>query len=481
MKGVRYRRIDAQRWEIPRVGGMRVPGLVFAEEGMLPDIEKDQSPHQVANVAHLPGILRYSMAMPDIHWGYGFPIGGVAAMDMDEGVISPGGVGYDINCGVRLAMLEIPREEIVANQERIASAIARDIPCGVGAGASLAISPKEEIEVLRGGARFLVRKKGIGDESHLERCEENGAIEDADPDAVSERARARGRFQLGSLGSGNHFLEIDVVAEIFDEEVARDFGLTVGQTAILIHCGSRGLGHQVCDDFIREMGRAFAQQYPEVPDRQLVCAPIRSGVGRRYVGAMNAAANFAWANRHMLMIRAAESLERVFGKGPRDVGLRLVYDVSHNMAKFEMHEVDGRPLRVCVHRKGATRAFPAGHPQVPEAYRATGQPVLIPGDMGRGSFVLVGTERAMEETFGSTCHGAGRRKSRGEAKRNVNVRALEDELRGQGVIVRAKERGTLGEEAPLAYKDVGEVVRVVDDAGISRRVARLRPLVVIKG
>ncbi len=481
MKGIHYRRVDAQRWEIPRTGGMRVPGLVFAEEGMLPDIEKDQSPHQVANVAHLPGILRYSMAMPDIHWGYGFPIGGVAAMDMDEGVISPGGVGYDINCGVRLATLEIPREEIVANQERIASAIARDIPCGVGAGCSLAMSPREELEVLREGARYLVRKKGIGDESHLERCEENGAIEDADPEALSERALARGRLQLGSLGSGNHFLEIDTVAEIFDEEVARDFGLALGQTAILIHCGSRGLGHQVCDDSIREMGRAFAERYPEIPDRQLVCAPIRSGAGRRYVGAMNAAANFAWANRHMLMIRTAESLERVFGKGPRDIGLRLVYDVSHNMAKFEMHEVEGRPLRVCVHRKGATRAFPAGHPQVPDAYRATGQPVLIPGDMGRGSFVLVGTERAMEETFGSTCHGAGRRMSRGEAKRGVNVRALEDELRGQGVIVRAKERGTLGEEAPLAYKDVGDVVRVVDDAGISRRVARLKPLVVIKG
>jgi tRNA-splicing ligase RtcB len=481
MKEIRYRRLDAQRWEIPRTGGMRVPGLVFAEEGMLPDIQKDQSPHQVANVAHLPGILRYSMAMPDIHWGYGFPIGGVAAMDVDEGVISPGGVGYDINCGVRLATLEIPREEIVANQERIASAIAADIPCGVGAGCSLALSPREEIDVLRGGARYLVRKKGIGEESHLEHCEENGAIEEADPKAVSERARERGRKQLGSLGSGNHFLEIDTVAEIFDEEVAGDFGLALGQTAILIHCGSRGLGHQVCDDFLREMGRAFSARYPEVPDRQLVCAPIRSEIGRRYVSAMNAAANFAWANRHMLMIRAAETLERALGIGPRDVGLRLVYDVSHNMAKFETHDVDGIRRGVCVHRKGATRAFPAGHPQVPEAYRATGQPVFIPGDMGRGSFVLVGTERAMAETFGSTCHGAGRRKSRGEAKRGVNVRALEEDLRGQGVVVRAKERATLGEEAPLAYKDVGEVVRVVDDAGLSRRVARLKPLVVIKG
>jgi tRNA-splicing ligase RtcB len=480
VKGIRYERVDAFRWEIPRTGGMRVPGLVFAEEAMLPDIERDQSPHQVANVAHLPGILRYSMAMPDIHWGYGFPIGGVAAMDVGEGVISPGGVGYDINCGVRLATLDIPRERIAAGAERVAAALASEIPAGVGAGASLALSARDEREVLRNGARFLV-EKGIGEESHLEHCEENGAMADADPSAVSERALERGRSQLGSLGSGNHFLEIDVVSEIFDEEVARDFGLALDQTAILIHCGSRGLGHQVCDDFLREMGREFAQRFPDVPDRQLVCAPIRSETGRRYVAAMNAAANFAWANRHMLMIRTAESLGRALGIGPRDVGLRLVYDVSHNMAKFETHEVDGRRVPVCVHRKGATRAFPAGHPQVPAAYRATGQPVIIPGDMGRGSFVLVGEERAMHETFGSSCHGAGRQKSRGEAKRKVNVRALEEELRAQGVTVLARERSTLGEEAPLAYKDVDDVVRVVHGAGLSRRVARLKPLIVIKG
>jgi len=480
VKGIRYSRIDEFRWEIPRCGGMRVPGLVFAEEGMLPDIERDQSPHQVANVAHLPGILRYSMAMPDIHWGYGFPIGGVAAMDVEEGVISPGGVGYDINCGVRLATLEIPRADVVANAERIAAALASDIPCGVGAGCSLALSERDEREVLRKGARFLV-EKGIGDASHLEHCEENGGMENAEPESLSARALERGRNQLGSLGSGNHFIEIDAVSEIFDEEVARDFGLAIDQTAILIHCGSRGLGHQVCDDFLREMRRGFGERHAEIPDRQLVCAPIRSEAGRRYVGAMNASANFAWANRHMLMIRAAESLERVFGRGPRDVGLRLVYDVSHNMAKFETHEVDGRRVDVCVHRKGATRAFPAGHPSVPAAYRATGQPVLIPGDMGRGSFVLVGEEGAMRDTFGSSCHGAGRQMSRGEARRRVNVRTLEDDLRGRGVVVRAKERATLGEEAPLAYKDVGDVVRVVGGAGLSRRVARLTPLVVIKG
>jgi len=480
MKGIYYKQLDAFRWEIPRAGKMRVPGMIFAREPMLPDIEKDQSAQQVANVAHLPGILRYSMAMPDIHWGYGFPIGGVAAMDVDEGVISPGGVGYDINCGVRLATIDIPREEIVARADAVAAALARDIPCGVGAGASIALSRRDESEVLRKGARYLVGR-GIGHSSDLDHCEENGCIAGADPECVSDRALERGRNQLGSLGSGNHFLEVDFVSEIFDADVARDFGLGLGQTAILIHCGSRGLGHQVCDDSIREMMRDFVARFPDVPDRQLVCAPIRSSSGERYVGAMNAAANFAWANRHLLMVRAAESIARLFGIGPGRLRLRLVYDVSHNMAKFETHTVGGRSVRVCVHRKGATRAFPPGHAQIPEAYRATGQPVLIPGDMGRGSFVLVGTERSMTESFGSSCHGAGRLRSRGDARRRVDVGALEGELGAQGVVVRAKDRRTLGEEAPLAYKDVGEVVETVVGAGISRRVARLRPIVVIKG
>ncbi len=480
MKGIYYKQLDTFRWEIPRVGKMRVPGLIFARESMLPDIEKDQSPQQVANVAHLPGILRYSMAMPDIHWGYGFPIGGVAAMDVDDGVISPGGVGYDINCGVRLATINIPREEIAARADAIASALTRDIPCGVGAGSSLALSRHDETEVLRMGARYLVGR-GIGHSSDLDHCEENGCIAGADPDCLSERARERGRNQLGSLGSGNHFLEIDFVSEIFDAGVAREFGLDLDQAAILIHCGSRGLGHQVCDDSIRAMMREFIARFPDVPDRQLVCAPIRSSSGERYIGAMNAAANFAWANRHLLMVRAAESVARVFGIGVGKLGLRLVYDVSHNMAKFETHTVGGKNVRVCVHRKGATRAFPPGHAQIPEAYRDTGQPVLIPGDMGRGSFVLVGTEQSMAESFGSSCHGAGRLRSRGDARRRVDIGALEEELRVQGVVVRAKERSTLGEEAPLAYKDVGDVVDTVAGAGISRRVARLRPMVVIKG
>lgn len=306
-------------------------------------------------------------------------------------------------------------------------------------------------------------------------------MEGADPAAVSQRARERGRNQLGSLGSGNHFLEIDAVSEIFDADAARGFGLALDQTAILIHCGSRGLGHQVCDDFIREMMRGFSARFPEVPDRQLVCAPIRSSSGERYIGAMNAAANFAWANRHLLMLRTAESLARVLGLAPSRLGLRLVYDVSHNMAKLETHDVGGKRMRVCVHRKGATRAFAPGHPQIPEAFRKIGQPVLIPGDMSRGSFVLAGTARSMVETFGSSCHGAGRLRSRGESRRRVDVLALEEELSAQGVVVRAKERSTLGEEAPLAYKDVGDVVEVVDGAGLSRRVARLRPMIVIKG
>jgi tRNA-splicing ligase RtcB len=480
MQGLAYKRLDEFRWEIPRTGGMRVPGLVFAREEMLPDIASDESARQVANVAHLPGILRYSMAMPDVHWGYGFPIGGVAAMDVDEGVVSPGGVGYDINCGVRLATLRVPRDEIARNAERLATALARDIPCGVGAGSSLPLNVPETRDVLRRGAGFLVAR-GIGEQHDLEHCEERGCLGGADPSAVSERALDRGRVQLGSLGSGNHFLEIDVVSEIHDERTAAAFGLARDQTAILIHCGSRGLGHQVCDDSLRAMRHAFASRYPAIPDRQLTCAPIRSPIGERYIGAMNAAANFAWANRHLLMVRTAESIGRALAIGPRDVGLRLVYDVSHNMAKFETHEVDGRPVRVCVHRKGATRAFPAGHAQVPAAYRTTGQPVLIPGDMGRGSFVLAGTDGALRESFGSSCHGAGRRRSRGDARRRVNVRDLEEEMRARGVTVRAKERGTLGEEAPLAYKDVADVVGVIAGAGLSRRVARPAPLVVIKG
>jgi tRNA-splicing ligase RtcB len=480
MKGIYYKQLDEFRWEIPRVGRMRVPGLIFARESMLPDIEKDQSPQQVANVAHLPGIVRYSMAMPDIHWGYGFPIGGVAAMDVDEGVISPGGVGYDINCGVRLATLTVPREEIAARAADISAALMRDIPCGVGAGSSLDLSAKEELDVLRKGVRFLVGK-GLGHSSDLEHCEEHGCMEGADPAAVSQRARERGRTQLGSLGSGNHFLEIDTVSEIFDADAARGFGLALDQTAILIHCGSRGLGHQVCDDFMREMMSGFAARFPDVPDRQLVCAPIRSSSGERYIGAMNAAANFAWANRHLLMLRTAESIARVLGMAPSRIGLRLVYDVSHNMAKLETHDVGERRMRVCVHRKGATRAFAPGHPQIPDAYRKIGQPVLIPGDMGRGSFVLAGTARSMVESFGSSCHGAGRLRSRGEAKRRVDVRALQEELSSQGVVVRAKERATLGEEAPLAYKDVGDVVDAIHGAGLSRRVARLRPMIVIKG
>ena len=477
---IRLEKIDDFRWRIPRVGKMRVEGIIYADDILLGGIHEDESPQQVANVAHLPGIQKYSLAMPDIHWGYGFPIGGVAAFDWQEGVISPGGVGYDINCGTRLIRTNLSVQDLKPKIQDLVKVLFQQIPSGVGSKGDLRLSAQDLRQVLQQGSAWAV-KKGYGSTEDLDRTEDRGCMEGADPGVISERALERGRPQLGTLGSGNHFLEVGFVEEVYDPEVSRLFGLRKDQVTVLIHSGSRGLGYQVCDDFLKKMGERVRQLGLDLPDRQLACDFISSPTGRAYFSGMACAANYAWANRQMLMHWTREVFERVLQMSPRDLGMQLVYDVCHNIAKREWHHIAGELREVCVHRKGATRAFPPGHPDVPEAYRSVGQPVLIPGDMGRYSYVLVGTEKAMEETFGSTCHGAGRVQSRTQAKKASKGRPLLRELEDRGIYVMAASRGTLGEEAPEAYKDVNQVVEVVHRAGISRRVARLRPWGVIKG
>jgi tRNA-splicing ligase RtcB len=461
---------------------MRVPGRVYSAGPPAPD---DPALQQVANVAHLPGILRFSLAMPDIHWGYGFPIGGVAAVDAEHGAVSPGGVGYDINCGVRVVTTGLHEDEIRPALPALAAALQRDVPAGVGSSSALSrLSDRELDEVLRDGARWAVRRGFAAAADDAERCEEGGRLPGADPEAVSARARARGADQVGTLGSGNHFLEVDRVAEILDPVAAEAFGLLPGAVAVQIHSGSRGLGHQVCDEALDALARAparFGPDYAALPDPQLACAPVRSEEGQRYLAAMSAAANFAWANRQVMTGLVVRALASTLGSSEARLGARLLYDVCHNVAKLEDHEVDGRVRRTLVHRKGATRAFGPGDPRVPEAYRAVGQPVLVPGDMGRCSWVLAGTAKAMADTFGSSCHGAGRLLSRGEALRRARGRSIAGELRARGIEVRARAAKTLGEEMSEAYKDVSRVVAVMHGAGISRLVARLEPLAVVKG
>lgn len=474
-------RIDEYRWRVPRRGAMRTEGLVFANERLLRDIRGDESLRQVSNVAHLPGIVGRSIAMPDVHWGYGFPIGGVAAFDSEEGVVSPGGVGYDINCGVRCLASDLPAEDLRERSRELAEALFRAIPSGVGSSRRDLRLGKEELRrVLRDGAGWAVAR-GFGEREDLQRIEEEGCLEGADPSAVSERALERGRSQVGTVGSGNHFVEVQEVEEIYHPRAAELMGLREGRVAVTIHSGSRGLGYQVCDDSLKTMLRAAARYGIELPDRQLCCAPLRSGEGRRYLGAMAAAANYAFANRQMMAHDVRETLERALGLAPREHGLRTVYDVCHNVAKMETHQLADGPGRVCVHRKGATRAFPPGHEAVPALYREVGQPVLIPGDMGRYSFVLVGAPGAMEEAFGSTCHGAGRVMSRSRAVKASQGRPIVRELEERGIVVRSAGRRTLLEEVPEAYKDVQDVVEVVAGAGLARKVARLRPMVVVKG
>jgi tRNA-splicing ligase RtcB (3'-phosphate/5'-hydroxy nucleic acid ligase) len=474
---IQLRQESEVRWRIEPHGDMRVPGVVFTSEALLPDIKQDESLQQVANVATLPGIVEASYAMPDMHWGYGFPIGGVAAMDVDEGgVVSPGGVGFDISCGVRLLAApftrgEISREELV----RVMDILDRSIPRGLGRGSVWKLDGEEQLrEILVDGAEYAVRQ-GFGTERDLERTEDRGRLPDADPTRVSRRAIDRGLRQVGSLGSGNHFLEVEHVERIFDEEAARGFGLREGQVCVMIHTGSRGLGHQICQDHVRQMGPAMKAYGIEVRDRQLACAPVESTQGKAYLQAMAAGANFGRANRQLLGEAARDAFVEVFGR--RD--LELVYDVSHNLAKIEEHDVGGRVRRLCVHRKGATLALPPGHRDLPDDLRPHGQPTLVPGSMGTGSFVLTGVEGG--DAFHSACHGAGRVMSRGQAKKQQAGRELHDELEGQGILVREESQRDLPEEAPYAYKDVDEVVRVCEVAGLAKRVARLRPLGVVKG
>jgi tRNA-splicing ligase RtcB len=473
-------RIDNVRWEIPRVHGMRVPGLIYTDSRTLPDIEKDDSVDQVYNVAHLPGIVGRSMAMPDMHWGYGFPIGGVAAFDLDEGIVSPGGVGYDINCGVRLALTGLDRGAVKDRIKEMINALFSRIPCGVGSKGSICLNRQEFSSVLKKGAEWAVAQ-GMGDSADLERIEDWGRLKGAEPDAVSDRAYERGKNQLGTLGAGNHFLEIGFVEEILDEAVARQWGIELDQVTVMIHTGSRGFGYQVCDEFLARMVKSVHKEGLELPDRQLACTRINSSLGREYLAAMAAAANFAFANRQALMHMIRASLEEDLGISPRDLKFRLLYDVCHNIAKIESHIIDGEKKRVCVHRKGATRAFPPNHPGLPAQFRSTGQPVLIPGDMGRASYVLVGAPGAMEETFGSACHGAGRLLSRGQAVKRSKGRAVERELQDMNVYPRWKGRKTLREEMPEAYKDVNLVVDIVQEAGLARKVAKIRPMGVVKG
>ncbi|UCF19868.1 MAG: RtcB family protein [Gemmatimonadota bacterium] len=481
VEGYRLEKIDDYRWRVPRTGPMLTDGLVFADEDLIPHIEGDKSLQQVANVACLPGIQGPSIAMPDIHWGYGFPIGGVAAFDLDTGVISPGGVGYDINCGVRLLRSDIHQKELRPRLSRLMDRLYQNVPSGVGASRpDLKLSAKEVKRVLLSGAGWAV-ENGYGWAQDLDRIEANGRIEGADPDNISERALERGRAQVGTLGSGNHFIEIGYVGEVYDEVAAAALGLQVGTVTAFIHSGSRGLGYQVCDDYLKTMLRASEKYGIVLQDRQLCSAPLGSDEARRYLSAMRGAANYAFCNRQMMADRVRATFSEVLRQSAERLGLRLVYDVAHNIAKIETHRVNGREKKVCVHRKGATRAFPPGHPEVPEAYRQVGQPIFIPGDMGRYSYVLVGTEGAYNETFGSTCHGAGRMMSRKQAKRTAKGRAIVRELEDMGILIRAASRATVDEEISEAYKDVKNVVEVVHRAGIGKMVAQLKPLGVLKG
>ncbi|HZQ37850.1 MAG TPA: RtcB family protein [Dehalococcoidia bacterium] len=476
------RRLDDVRWELPAdaLPGMRVPGRIYANEKLIELIATDEAVGQVAGVATLPGIVGASLAMPDIHQGYGFPIGGVAATRVSDGVVSPGGVGFDINCGVRLLRSSLFRHELQPRLGELLDQLARDVPAGAGTGTK-AISADDQEGVLWEGAARAVAM-GHGCMADLAMLESGGALPDPEPALVSERARKRGLPQLGTLGSGNHFLEVQAVDRIFDEAAAAAYGFEGrGQIVVMLHTGSRGLGHQVCQDFLGLMQGAMQRYGINVPDAQLACVPVRSQEGREYLGAMSAAANFAWANRQAITGAVRRAFARVLGVRDPDAELPVVYDVSHNIVKIERHTVDGEALELCVHRKGATRAFPAGHPEVPQPYRGVGQPVLVPGDMGRYSYVCAGLPGAMAETFGSCCHGAGRVLSRSAAKRSLAGVDIAKRMQGEGVLVRAANRADLAAEASEAYKDAREVVLTVQEAGIARMVAQLRPLGVVKG
>ncbi len=477
----KLRRIDDTKVEVPSdyKQGMRVKGVIYVDEVLEKELE-DQSVDQVANVATLPGIIGASLAMPDIHTGYGFSIGGVAAFDLKEGIVSPGGVGYDINCGVRLLKSNLTKDKVLPKIKDLVNVLYSEVPSGVGSKGKIRLGPDDEKKILLYGAKWAV-DQGFGSAEDLKKIESGGYIEGADPSLISRKAYERGRAQQGTLGSGNHFLEVQYVDEIYDEQAANILGLFRDQITVMIHTGSRGFGHQVCTDFLEVMERAAVKYKIVLLDKELACAPYASSEAQDYLAAMRAAANYAWANRQCIMHWAKESFMNIFNISPRELGMSLIYDVAHNIAKVEEHEVNGKKMKLVVHRKGATRAFPPGHPELPEIYRSLGQPVLIPGDMGRVSFVLLGTEKAMKETFGSTCHGAGRVMSRHQAIRQAKGRSIWREMEDKGIIVKSAGRETLAEEMSEAYKDISNVVDVVHKAGISKKVARLRPIGVIKG
>jgi tRNA-splicing ligase RtcB len=482
---ITVKKIGDYKWEIPRdaVPGMRVPGIIYADELLMKDITRDKSLRQVANGATLPGIVRASMAMPDMHFGYGLPIGGVVATDIDrDGIISPGGTGYDINCGVRMAVTDLTRKDLDKKDRlrKLVDTLFNQIPTGVGSKGPIKLNRRELEKVLTRGARWAV-EKGLGEAEDLVYTEAEGCMEGADPQVVSDKALTRGAPQQGTLGSGNHFIEVQYVEEIFNPAAADAFGLHEGQIAVMIHSGSRGFGHQVCTDSLEVMNRAVRSYGIDLPDQQLACAPFNSPEGQDYWKAMKCAANYAWANRQCLMHWVREAFQDFLQIGPSDLSFQLVYDVAHNIVKLEKHEVDGETRTLAVHRKGATRAFPPGHREVPEDYRSYGQPVIIPGDMGTSSYLLRGTEEGMKETFGSSCHGAGRVLSRNAAIKAARGRVIRKELEDQGIYARSAGKTSLMEEMPEAYKDVSAVVEVVHRAGIARKVAKMRPLCVIKG
>ena len=478
----RIERIDGNRWMIPSdyMEGMRTDAVIYADESMIGQIRSDNSPQQVANVACLPGIVGSSMAMPDIHFGYGFPIGGVAAVDAEEGSISPGGIGFDINCGVRLIRTDLTVSDIGDKLKALVDGLYRNVPSGLGSKGLKKVGDKEIVDILQNGSEWAV-ENGFGWERDLEVTEEKGRMLTADPSFVSDRARKRGLSQLGSLGSGNHFLEVDVVDEVFDEDVAGVFGLREGIVTVTVHCGSRGCGHQIATDYLQTMERFVKDNSISLPDRQLACAPLNSRPGEEYFAAMSCGANYAWANRQMITHWIRESFEEVMSDSAENMGIDVVYDVAHNIAKKERHDVNGKNMDVLVHRKGATRAFCAGRPEVTQMYRSVGQPVIIPGDMSTGTYVLVGRKGSMEQTFGSSCHGAGRQMSRKAAVGSMDAGSIKESMSSRNIYLRNGSDEGLVEEAPQAYKDVDRVVSVVCDAGLTGKVARLRPIGVVKG
>ncbi len=480
---VTLQKIDDYRWRIPKsyMKGMRVDGIVYANEKLLEQAKSDEALQQVANVAHLPGIVKHSLAMPDLHWGYGFVIGGVAATDPKaDGVVSPGGIGYDINCGVRLIRTNLKDTQLEGKTKGLIGELFDRIPCGVGSRGQINLSLNEEKYMIEKGAQWAIERE-YGNPDDLQYTEATGTLHHASADAASQRALERGKNQLGTLGSGNHFLEVQIVDRIFYQEAADAMGLEVGNVCVMIHTGSRGFGYQICDEHVKSWVQVTERYGINLPDRQLASAPINSPEGQDYITAMACSANYAWNNRQCIMHLVRQTFMKYFDTTEDELGLELVYDVSHNIGKFENHEVDGEERELFVHRKGATRAFPAGHPEIPEKYQKVGQPVLIPGDMGTASYVLVGDPGAMKETWGTTCHGAGRVLSRRKAIALTEGRSIQKDLEKRGIYVRAEGKRTLQEETPEAYKDVDEVVRVVDEAGLSRRVARLRPIGVVKG